>query len=161
MSEIFLLVAILFPIVFAILTRTLKIDGKIKEKINLGIVIITSILVLALVIFPPKEMFHIFDLNDKIHMHLKLDGIGRIFAGMVAILWPFAYLYTMGYMAHDDKNKNYAMFYVITFGVVLGISFAGSLVSLYFFYEALTLVTIPLINQPKTREAKRASRFYC
>ena len=160
MSEIFLLVAILFPIVFAILTRTLKIDGKIKEKINLGIVIVTSILVLALVIFPPKEMFHIFDLNDKIHMHLKLDGIGRIFAGMVAILWPFAYLYTMGYMAHDDKNKNYAMFYVITFGVVLGISFASSLVSLYFFYEALTLVTIPLINQPKTREAKRASRFY-
>ena len=160
MSEIFLLVAILFPIIFAILTRIIKVDGKIKEKINLGVVIVTSILVLILVIFPPEEMFHIFDINEKIHMHLKLDGIGRIFAGMVAILWPFAYLYTMGYMAHEDKNKNYAMFYVITFGVVLGISFAGSLVSLYFFYEALTLVTIPLINQPKTREAKRASRFY-
>ena len=33
MSEIFLLVAILFPIVFAILTRTLKIDGKLKRKL--------------------------------------------------------------------------------------------------------------------------------
>ena len=72
MSEIFLLVAILFPIIFSILTRIIKVDGKIKEKINLGVVIVTSLLVLCLVIFPPENVFHIFDLNEKIHMHLKL-----------------------------------------------------------------------------------------
>lgn len=160
MSSIFLLIAILLPVFTALLVRVLKVPGKIKEILNLSFVILTSILVILLVIFPPVDKLHIFNFNDKLHMSLSLDGVGRIFAGMVAILWPFAYLYAMGYMAHDDKNKNYAMFYVITFGVVLGISFASNLVSMYFFYEVLTLVTIPLINQPKTRESKRAARFY-
>ena len=90
----------------------------------------------------------------------KLDGIGRVFAGLVACLWPFAYLYVTGYMEGSDPKMNYSMFYVMTFGVVLGIGFASNILSLYFFYEMLTLVTIPLIIFPMTKEAKRATRLY-
>ena len=37
------------------------------------------------------------------------------------------------------------MFYSMTYGVTLGISFASDIVSMYFFYELLTLVTVPLV----------------
>lgn len=155
-----ILLVILLPIVFAIITRLINVSEKCKEIINLVVVCVTSILTLLLVIFPPSSACHLFEFSEKLKILLKTDGIGRVFAGMVAILWPFAYLYAIAYMKNHDKKKNYAMYYVITFGVVLGISFAGNLLTMYFFYELLTLVTIPLIIEPMTKEAKRAARFY-
>lgn len=160
MSNYLLFLPILFPILIAFIIRVCKLNGKYKEILNLVSVIINSLLTLAFVIFPPSESLCLLNLTDKLSFTLSLDGIGRIFAGMVAILWPFAYLYVMGYMAHEDKKKNYAMFYVMTFGVVLGISFSANLVTMYFFYELLTFITLPLIMYPKTKEAKRAGRFY-
>lgn len=52
------------------------------------------------------------------------------------------------------------MFYTITYGVTLGISFAANLLTMYFFYELLTLVTVPLVMHTLTREAILASRKY-
>ena len=49
---------------------------------------------------------------------------------------------------------------MMTYGVTMGIAFAGSLITLYLFYETLTLVTFPLVLHPLTREAARASRQY-
>ena len=158
--NVLLIISAALPIVFSVLIRLLKIDGKRKEWLNLGLVILTSILALTAVILNPRESFYIFKFTEKLTIEFKLDGIGRIFAGMVAILWPFAYLYALGYMAHGDEKKNYSMFYVMTFGVVLGISYSANLLTLYFFYELLTLVTIPLIIHEMTKEAKRAARFY-
>ena len=130
MSSILLLLTVLLPIVFAVVIRLLKVQGKVKEILNLIAVVITSLLVLLLLVVPPTESFHIFDFNEKLNVSLKLDGIGKIFAGMVALLWPFAYLYAVGYMKGHDEKKNYSMFYVITYGVVLGISFAANLITM-------------------------------
>ena len=160
MTPYVLLIPLFIPIAFGFIIRFLNIDGKKKEWANLSVVILTSIITLLLVIFPPSGEAHILQLHSRLQLYLSLDGIGRIFAGMVAILWPFAYLYVMGYMAHEDKKKNYSMFYVMTFAVVLGISFSGNLLTMYFFYELLTFITLPLIIYPMTKEAKRAGRYY-
>ena len=48
----------------------------------------------------------------------------------------------------------------MTYGITLGVSFASSLLSMYFFYELLTLVTVPLVMFTMTEEAKYAARKY-
>lgn len=48
----------------------------------------------------------------------------------------------------------------MTYGVTIGIAFSGNLVTMYLFYELLTLVTFPLVLHPMTKEAMRASRKY-
>ena len=48
----------------------------------------------------------------------------------------------------------------MTYGVTLGIAFAANLLTMYFFYELLTLVTVPLVMHTLTREAILASRKY-
>ena len=52
------------------------------------------------------------------------------------------------------------MFYMITYGVTLGIALAEDIVTMYFFFEMLSLVTVPLIMHTLTREAILASRTY-
>ena len=48
----------------------------------------------------------------------------------------------------------------MTYGVTLGIAFASDIMSMYFFYELLTLVTVPLVMHTLTREAILAVRKY-
>lgn len=48
----------------------------------------------------------------------------------------------------------------MTYGVTLGISLASNLLTMYFFYELLTLITVPLVMHTLTREAILASRKY-
>lgn len=160
MSQYLLFIPILFPVLTAFIIRLLNLSKKQKEPLYLTTVIINSIITILLLIFVKDGEAHIITLNSNIKFYLSLDGIGKIFAGMVSILWPFAYLYVMGYMEHDNRTDNYSMFYVMTFAVVLGISFSGNLLTMYFFYELLTFITLPLIIYKMTREARRAGRFY-
>ena len=129
MHSYLLFLAILMPIVFSVVIRFLNISNRQKENANLILVTLTAILVLILVIIPPTDNFVLFKFNEKLVVSFKLDGIGRVFAGLIAILWPFAYLYVTGYMENSDPKMNYSMFYVMTFGVVLGISFASNIIS--------------------------------
>ena len=90
----------------------------------------------------------------------KVDGMAIVFAGLVSFLWPFATLYAFEYMTKEEHEKVFFMFYTITYGVTLGIALAGNLLTMYFFYELLTLVTVPLVMHTLTREAILASRKY-
>ena len=83
-----------------------------------------------------------------------------VFGGLVATLWPLATLYAFEYMTKEERESVFFMFYTMTYGVTLGIAFAGNLLTMYFFYELLTLVTVPLVMHTLTREAILASRKY-
>ena len=48
----------------------------------------------------------------------------------------------------------------MTYGVTLGIAFASDVLTMYFFYELLTLVTVYLVMHPMHKKAIRASRMY-
>ena len=86
--------------------------------------------------------------------------MGSVFAALIATLWPFAALYAFEYMRHADRQNGFLAFYTMTFGVTAGIALAGNMLTLYMFYEMLTLVTVPLVMHDLSREAVRASRKY-
>ena len=102
----------------------------------------------------------LFRLFGNLTVMFKLDLMGSVFAGLVAFLWPLATLYAFEYMKEETRKPAFFAFYIMTYGVTLGIALAGNLVTLYLFYEVLTLVTFPLVLYPMTREAVRASRKY-
>lgn len=102
----------------------------------------------------------LFRLYGNLTVMFKLDGMGCVFAGLVAVLWPLATLYALEYMRKDKRKVTFFAYYLMTYGVTAGIAFAGNLVTMYLFYEMLTLVTFPLVLFPLTAEAVRASRKY-
>ena len=69
-------------------------------------------------------------------------------------------LYSFEYMKHEKRERFFFMFYTITYGITLGIAFSEDMLTMYFFYELLTLVTVPLVLHTLTREAILASRKY-
>lgn len=162
MNSVVLLIAVLIPFLggFALFGGK-NWSYKKLQIVSEVLVIITSILVGVIIFQRPEEEFLFFQLTGNLRIILKLDGLGCIFAGLVAFLWPLANLYAFEYMSHDEKRRHtFFGFYTMTYGVTLGIAFAGNILTMYFFYEMLTLVTVYLVMHPMHKKAIRASRMY-
>ncbi len=125
-----------------------------------ALVLINSLLVMTMLFFQPEEAFVLFRFTGNLRVSFHLDGMGRVFAAMAAVLWPLAVLYSFEYMKKEENEKTFFMFYVITYGVTLGIAMADNILTMYFFFEMMSLVTLPLIMHTRTREAVLASRSY-
>ena len=162
MNSVVLLLAILIPLVGgAVLFGAKNWNYRKLQIYSETLVIVTSLLVLFMILNRPTAEFLCFNLTGNLRISLKLDRLGCVFAGLVAFLWPFANLYAFEYMAHDKERRNtFFGFYTMTYGVTLGIAFSANILTLYFFYELLTLVTFYLVMHPMTKKAIRASRVY-
>ena len=156
-----MVVVVLLPIVFGVLIPLIPFKTRRHMTWYVeGVVLLTSVLVWGLLISQPDGSFVLFRFTGNLSVSFRLDGLGTAFAGIVSSLWPLATLYSFEYMKHEGHEKFFFMFYVITYGVTLGIALAEDILTMYFFYEMLSLVTLPLIMHTLTREAILASRTY-
>ena len=156
-----ILAVILIPIITGVLLPLLPFQSKKQRDLfNEIIVIINTILVWYLIFNRPADPFTVVYYTGDLSITFKIDGLGMVFGGLVSALWPLATLYAFEYMTKEERESVFFMFYTMTYGVTLGIAFAGNLLTMYFFYELLTLVTVPLVMHTLTREAILASRKY-
>ncbi len=125
-----------------------------------GLVTLNSVLVWMLLLHRPLEKFTLVNFTGNLAIAFQLDGLGTVFAGLISFLWPLATLYAFEYMTKEKHEKTFFMFYTFTYGVTLGIALADNFLTMYCFYEMLTLVTLPLVMHTLTREAILASRKY-
>ena len=137
-------------------------DGKRLALYVEGLVLINSLIMAWLLCHQPETggKMVLFKLYGNLVVMFKLDGMGSVFAGLIAFLWPLATLYALEYMKAEQRKAGFFAYYIMTYGVTAGIAFAGNLLTMYLFYEMLTLVTFPLVLYPMTKEARRASRKY-
>ncbi len=102
----------------------------------------------------------LFRLVDNIPVYFAIDDLGRLFAGIVVAVFLLAGFFSFGYMSHEKNEKRYYSFYLITFGVLMGLCFSGNLVTLYLFYELMTLASMPLVIHNGSKEAVMAALKY-
>ena len=161
MSQYWILAAILLPILGGVLIPLLPFKKRNAMLVYIELVVIlTSVIAWLLVLGGATEVFHVVHFVNELSISFKIDGMTMVFVGLIGILWPLATLYSFEYMEHENNEKSFFMFYTMTYGVTLGIAFASDILSMYFFYELLTLVTVPLVMHTLKREAILASRNY-
>ena len=102
----------------------------------------------------------LFTLVEGVPVFLQIDDVGRLFVTAVSVIWLFAGVYSLVYMGHEGDEKRYFGFYLLLYGVLVGLDFSGNLVTMYLFYELMTLVSFPLVLHSGTREAIMAALKY-
>ena len=106
------------------------------------------------------EYVTLFKFNDVLNISFKIDGLGTLFAAMVSFLWPLAVIYATEYMKHEGGQQKFFTFYIMTFGVTLGIAFAANMLTLYLCYELLTFITLPLVMHGMDARSFYAGKKY-
>lgn len=161
MDEKIMLLTVLLPFAIGVLIPVLPFRSRRQMCLFTGLgALLDSVFVFAMLINPPEGTLTVFRFTGNLSVTLRLDGMGGVFAGMAAVLWPLALLYSFEYMKHERSEKFFFLFYVITYGVTLGIALSENILTMYFFFELLSLVTLPLVMHTRTREAILASRTY-
>jgi multicomponent Na+:H+ antiporter subunit D len=109
-----------------------------------------------------RPQLALFEILPGILLAFRIEPLGMLFALVASGLWIVNSLYSIGYMrgnAEEHQTRFYVCF-AAALGATMGIAFAGNLVTLFLAYEALTLITYPLVTHHGDEEAKRGGRIY-
>lgn len=161
MNKVFMLIVVLLPMFSGALVPIIPFRSRKAMCVFIEIsALVNSVLVFLLLWNSPGETLTVFRFTGNLSVTFRIDGMGGLFAGMAGFLWPLALLYSFEYMKHEQNEKSFFLFYMITYGITLGIAQAENILTMYFFFEMLSMVTLPLIMHTRTREAILASRSY-
>ncbi len=161
MNGILLLLPVFLPLVLGLLSYFLPIRSERCRRLVYSLLILgTTALAWAAILLCDDGTFTLLHFSHRLTIAFRMDGAARLFAGLSATLWPFTMLYGFDYMRHEKHLHMFWAFFTASFGVTLGIAFSANMMTMYLFYELLTLATLPLVMQPMTKAAKKAGVKY-
>src|SRR5436190_2817526 len=104
----------------------------------------------------------LFRILPGIELALRVDAFGLLFASGASLLWILTSFYSIGYMRSlkEHAQTRYFSCFALALSATVGVAFSANLFTLFLFYEALTLVTYPLVGHKQTAEARAGARKY-
>ena len=166
MSLTMLLVSLmLIPLIGAVIISRLDKTPNIRELATL----VTSAMLLCTsgYIYLKRSLFEGFSLViaepfESLPIAFSLDNLGLLFILIASSLWLVTSIYAIGYMrGHNEQNQTrFYTFFAIAISSVMAIALSDNLFTLFLFYEALTLITYPLVTHAGSDKAKRNGRIY-
>ena len=157
--NILLILPVALPVALGLLWHGLKLTGKALHRAAFLTVLCGAGLAAACALAPDAGEITL-RWTDMLTFSMRVDGISRIFLLLVAVVWPCVALYATEYLEHDPKPGRFFLFYTITQGILHALAMSGNLVTFYMFYEAMTLLTVPLVLHNMDREAVAAAIKY-
>ncbi len=104
----------------------------------------------------------VFELLPGLRVALRADAMSLLFAVAASFLWGLTVFYSAGYMRglreHAQTRFN-VCFALALFGAV-GCAFADNLLTLYLFYEVVSVSTYPLVAHHQDAEGYEGGRKY-
>lgn len=155
-----IILPIIFPLIAAVVISLFGNKEKTRNILVGSSVILNTIVVIYLAANFIDTSFHFIKVNEFLDIYFKVDKLSVFFSLLASVLWVFTSIYAMEYMKHEKREKQFFTYFILTFGVTLGIAFAGNLLTLYLFYEVLTLATFPLVIHSGSKEALISGKKY-
>ena len=157
-QSIVLLLPILLPLIGGLAVFCLH--GAKTRRIAVSAVVLCTLASAVGVSFLPDLSLRIWELGGSIAIYLRLDAMSRFFLCLVSGIWTLVAFFAFEYMQHEGKEERFFGFYTMTLGILMGLGLAGNLLTLYMFYEMMTLITVPLVIHTGSREAVAAGFKY-
>lgn len=157
--------SIVLPFVGALLVIAAGRIPNLREAITLTTAAILFSIVLAITdhTFQGNELkLDIIELFPGLGISFHVEPLGVLFALVAGFLWIITSIYAIGYMrGHNEQNQTrFFCCFALAISSVMAICFSGNLLTLFIFYEVLTLSTYPLVTHAGTADAKRGGRIY-
>ena len=160
-----MLLALLVPMVGALLIWLTGSQPNLRETVTLVTAVALFALVLSVlphVVAGGRPQVTIVQMFPGLSLAFTAEPLGAAFAAVASLLWIVTSLYSIGYMRghHEEHQTRFYAFFALALASTMGVAFAGNMLTLFTFYEALSVSTYPLVTHSGTPEARRAGRVY-
>jgi multicomponent Na+:H+ antiporter subunit D len=98
--------------------------------------------------------------TPQVWLQLRVDPMGALFGATVSLMFFLALVYSHGYLRRDGSETRYLAFFMLAHGWMLGVAWAGNLITLLVFYELFSILVYPLVVHEQTPAALRAGTKY-
>ncbi|MGD9952303.1 MAG: proton-conducting transporter membrane subunit [Burkholderiales bacterium] len=104
----------------------------------------------------------VVEMLPGIPLGLRVEPLGMLFALVASGLWILNSIYSIGYMRGNDEphQTRFYVCFALSLAATMGIAFSSNLLTLFLFYEILTVVTWPLVTHHGGEEARASGRLY-
>lgn len=140
-------------------------NANLRETASLLTAVSEFILVASLtpeVLAGARPSVDLFEMIPGLSVTLTVEPLGQLFALIASGLWIVNTVYSIGYM-RGNAERHQTRFYVcfaLAISSAVGIAYAGNVLTLFVFYEVLTLSTYPLVTHAGNVNALRGGRVY-
>ncbi|MBI10161.1 MAG: cation:proton antiporter [Rhodospirillaceae bacterium] len=160
-----ILLALAIPLIGAVLI--LMSDGRPNQRelvtLTTAVSLFTVVVSLVSGVFNgERPAVSLVEILPGLDIRFEIEPLGMMFACIASGLWILNSLYSIGYMRakkEHSQTRFYACFAIAIFGA-LGVATAGNMMTLFIFYEVLTVSTYPLVAHHQDAEARRSGRVY-
>lgn len=161
-----ILVAICLPAAGAL---AIALAGRISPNLREAVTLVTAAALIWVVwgLLPilmggGRPSVEVSQIMPGLVIAFKVEPLGMLFAALASGLWIINSIYSIGYM-RGNKEKNQTRFYTcfaLALAATMGVAFSGNLLTLFLFYELLTLSTYPLVAHKGDAATVRSARIY-
>jgi multicomponent Na+:H+ antiporter subunit D len=157
--------AVLIPLVCACSILILRHRPNLREAASLvsALALFLCLLPLASVVTAgDRPAVELLEFVPGVSFALHAEPLGVGFALIVSLLWFITVLYSIGYMRlHDPQHlTRFYVFMALAVGATVGAAFSANLLTLYLFYEGLTLATYPLVTHGQRSKDRAGGHVY-
>ncbi len=156
---------VLLPLVGALLVAAAGRRPNLREAVTLVTAVTLALLVWARLpdlLAGARPAFRVGELLPGLALEFRLEPLGMLFAALASLLWIVNSVYSIGYMRGNGEHHQtrfYACF-AIAIAATMGVACAANLLTLFLFYEALTLSTYPLVAHKADAATVASARVY-
>lgn len=153
-QSVMMILAIFVPVLlglFILLKPEFKSRNNLLMLSGAGLVI-TALLACGVAFLGDTKLL-LFTFGEKMSIYFHVDNVSRLFSLVVVVVWLLSGFYSFEYMKHEKEEKRYFGFYIMVFGVLFALTYAGNIITYYLFYEMMTLLSMPLVLHSKSKEA--------
>ena len=124
MEGILLLVAILLPAVGSLLLVFLPWLNQSRKDRNIFVaaIMLLECLVVLFVAFDAQRTIVLFEMTKQLPIALRSDGTSRVFSAVMVLMWTISGFYSFEYMKHEQNEKTYYAFYLMTLAALTNCS---------------------------------------
>jgi multicomponent Na+:H+ antiporter subunit D len=157
--------ALLVPLIGAAVIALAGRNPNLRDSLMVASAVIVFGVVLSIlpsVLDGARPSAHLTEIMPGLTIGFTVEPLGMVFALVASGLWIITSIYGIGYMrGAEEKNQTrfFACFSIAIFAAI-GVAFAQNMLTLFIFYEVLSLSTYPLVAHKGNEEAKRGARIY-
>lgn len=133
--------------------------SKLPQGLAIGAMLVAAVLALWAAWSGDKSVT-LFYLTENMPICFRIDDLSRWFVSVVTAVWVPVGIYSVAYLRHEGGEKRFFGLYLLVYGVLVCLDFSGNLVTMYLFYELVTLSSFPLVLLGGSREAIMAALKY-
>lgn len=153
-----MLTMILLPALAALTLPFLK-CRRDKHRCVMLALALEAVLAANALLLPEREMV-LFSMTQSLTIALRLDGISKLFMAIGAFGFLLTGIYAFRYLEGEEKDDRFFVFFLLSLAALMGMDFSRNLITMYLFFEMITLLSMPLVLYDRTEQAVRGALKY-